>query len=189
MAFVDHCQSAEDVRNNARLVMERRRAQWRETKARMRAPRPSPEPIAPESFFDILVREAYPAIYPIQPAAQHFGIRQIQEEVCKAADIKLSEMVRKSRHNKFVIARHIAVMLSRHFTSRSLPEIGRMFGGRDHTTIIHACAKLHPVLSDIKGRLGPGATLPEWVGAAFEAYDRIRPKGIGRKMRSSDVPV
>lgn len=185
MAFIDRCQTADDVRENARRVMERRRAQWRETKARMYAPKP-PEP---ESFFDRLVREAYPAVYPIQPVTQHFNIRQIQEEVCRVADIKLSEMIRKSRHTKLVIARHIAVMLSRHFTSRSLPEIGRMFGGRDHTTIIHACAKLHPVLSDIEGRLSSSASLAEWVAAAFEAYDRIKPKGIGRKMRTSDIPA
>ncbi len=63
----------------------------------------------------------------------------IKEEVSKAFNIKVSEMNSKKRDRAIVYPRQIAMYLVRELTDFSLPGIGYNFGGRDHTTVIHAC--------------------------------------------------
>lgn len=69
-------------------------------------------------------------------------IKQIQKAVCDFYKIRVSEMKSKSRSKNIAIPRHVAAYLSREYTNTSLPEIGRAFGGRDHTTIIHSVGKI-----------------------------------------------
>jgi len=66
----------------------------------------------------------------------------IQKKVASFFGIKSSEMRSKKRNKTIVYPRQIAMHLSRELTELSLPEIGNYFGGRDHTTIIHACNKI-----------------------------------------------
>jgi chromosomal replication initiator protein len=66
----------------------------------------------------------------------------IQKRVCEYFDIKLSDMRLKKRTKQIVYPRQVAMYLSRCLTEYSLPEIGDYFGGRDHTTIIHAYEKI-----------------------------------------------
>lgn len=182
MAFVDHCQTAEDVIRNAREVVAKRRAQLPK---RPMSIIPFSKPIALEPSLEVLIRAAYPARYPL---SRNVSVREIQAEVCRVCGVKLADMLSSRRHKGLVEARMIAVMLTRHLTPKSFPEIGRLFGGRDHTTIIHARVKMEPVLIDIKARLHDSAPLSDWVAAAVEAHNRIRPKGIGRKLLSKDLP-
>ena len=63
----------------------------------------------------------------------------IKEEVSKLFNIKVSEMNSKKRDRLIVYPRQIAMYLVRELTDFSLPGIGNNFGGRDHTTVIHAC--------------------------------------------------
>jgi chromosomal replication initiator protein len=51
-------------------------------------------------------------------------------------------MKSSARSRKLTLPRQIAMYLARELTSLSLPDIGRYFGGRDHTTVIHACRKV-----------------------------------------------
>jgi chromosomal replication initiator protein len=63
----------------------------------------------------------------------------IQQKVAEHYHIKLSDMLGKKRPANIAFPRQVAMYLSRLITSQSLVEIGQMFGGRDHGTVIHAC--------------------------------------------------
>ena len=66
----------------------------------------------------------------------------IQRKVAEYFDIRPSDMTAKRRTKNVVYPRHLAMFLSREMTSLSLPEIGEQFGGRDHTTVLHAYEKM-----------------------------------------------
>lgn len=66
----------------------------------------------------------------------------IQEAVARYFDIKLEEFKSKKRNRDIAYPRQIAMYLCRELTDMSLPKIGDEFGGRDHTTVIHACDKI-----------------------------------------------
>ena len=69
-------------------------------------------------------------------------IEEIQKKVADHFSIKLSEMHSARRARSVARPRQVAMYLSKQLTSRSLPEIGRRFGGRDHTTVMHAIRKV-----------------------------------------------
>jgi chromosomal replication initiator protein len=66
----------------------------------------------------------------------------IQEAVCAQFHVKLTELKSRRRSKTLVHPRQIAMYLCRELTDASYPEIGRQFGGKDHTTIIHACKQV-----------------------------------------------
>jgi chromosomal replication initiator protein len=69
-------------------------------------------------------------------------IEDIQEVVANRFHVKISDLKSKRRTKTLVYPRQIAMFLSRDLTDASFPEIGRDFGGKDHTTIIHACKQM-----------------------------------------------
>ena len=69
-------------------------------------------------------------------------IDQIQKKVAEHFNVKISDMHSARRSRTIARPRQIAMFLSKNLTTRSLPEIGRKFGGRDHTTVIHAIKKV-----------------------------------------------
>ena len=69
-------------------------------------------------------------------------IDQIQKKVAEHFNVKVSDMHSSRRSRAVARPRQIAMFLAKNLTSRSLPEIGRKFGGRDHTTVIHAIKKV-----------------------------------------------
>ena len=69
-------------------------------------------------------------------------IRTIQRTVAQHFDIPVDSMKAKTRVSRVVRARQVAVRLSRELTDLSLVQIGKQFGGRDHSTILHACKKI-----------------------------------------------
>jgi len=66
----------------------------------------------------------------------------IQRKVAEYFEVRLSDMTAKRRSRNVVYPRHVAMFLSREMTNLSLPEIGEQFGGRDHTTVLHAYQKI-----------------------------------------------
>jgi len=66
----------------------------------------------------------------------------IEEAVAERFHVKISEMKSRRRSKTLVHPRQIAMYLCRELTNASFPEIGRHFGGKDHTTIIHACKQI-----------------------------------------------
>ncbi|MCS6896351.1 MAG: chromosomal replication initiator protein DnaA [Nitrospira sp.] len=70
------------------------------------------------------------------------AMEDIQEAVCAQFRIKLTELKSRRRSKTLVHPRQIAMYLCRELTDASYPEIGRHFGGKDHTTIMHACRQV-----------------------------------------------
>lgn len=66
----------------------------------------------------------------------------IQRKVAEYFEIRPSDMTAKRRSQNVVYPRHVAMFLARELTGLSFPEIGEHFGGRDHTTVLHACEKI-----------------------------------------------
>ncbi len=66
----------------------------------------------------------------------------IQKKVAGYFDIKISDLRAKKRHRQVAYPRQVAMYLTRELTNLTLPDIGECFGGRDHSTVIHACDKI-----------------------------------------------
>lgn len=93
-----------------------------------------------------LAAEALKALKSTQHLNQ-VSILQIQEEVSKYYHIPLKDLKGKKRVKSIVVPRQIAMYLSREMTDNSLPKIGAEFGGKDHTTVIHAHEKIQQLLT------------------------------------------
>lgn len=77
-------------------------------------------------------------------------IEDIQKRVAEYFSIKTSDMQSARRSQNVARPRQVAMYLSKILTTRSLPEIGRKFGGRDHTTVLHAVRKVEEIVSQDK---------------------------------------
>ena len=75
-------------------------------------------------------------------------IEQIQRKVAEAYGIKLSDLKAKNRTKAVAFPRQIAMYLARQLTHASLSEVGRAFGGKDHTTVLHAVDKIQVLLQE-----------------------------------------
>ena len=73
---------------------------------------------------------------------EHISIEAIQKTVADFYKIKVSDMYSAKRPKNIAEPRQIAMYLTKELTQKSLPEIGANFGGRDHTTVLHACRKI-----------------------------------------------
>ena len=73
---------------------------------------------------------------------RHITIDEIQRNVCAHFNIKMTDMSSARRARAVARPRQVAMYLAKMLTSRSLPEIGRKFGNRDHTTVMHAVKKI-----------------------------------------------
>ena len=86
------------------------------------------------------VRETLSDLLAVQ--AKLVTIENIQKTVSEYYRVRLSDMSGKSRSRSIARPRQVAMALSKELTGKSLPEIGQAFGGRDHTTVLHACRKV-----------------------------------------------
>ena len=93
--------------------------------------------LAEEVLKDILLDAAY----------REIPIELIQHEVCRYFGISKADLVGSSRSKNFAYPRQVAMYLSRELTDESLPKIGRAFGGRDHSTVMHATAKISNLIN------------------------------------------
>lgn len=89
-------------------------------------------PLAEEVLKDILPDQAY----------REIPVELIQHEVCRYFGISKADLVGQSRSKGFAYPRQVAMYLCREITDESLPKIGRAFGGRDHSTVMHATSKI-----------------------------------------------
>ena len=74
-------------------------------------------------------------------------IELIQHEVCRYFGIAKADLIGQSRSKGFAYPRQVAMYLSRELTDESLPKIGKAFGGRDHSTVMHATAKISNLIN------------------------------------------
>lgn len=79
-------------------------------------------------------------------------IENIQKTVCEYYKIRMAELLSKRRPRSIARPRQMAMAMCKELTQHSLPEIGDAFGGRDHTTVLHACRKIDE-LCETDGRL------------------------------------
>ncbi|MBU0533979.1 MAG: chromosomal replication initiator protein DnaA [Candidatus Omnitrophica bacterium] len=86
-----------------------------------------------------VVKELLKDLITVNDTKKTITIDLIKEEVSKVFNIKVSEMNSKKRDRLIVYPRQVAMYLVRELTDFSLPGIGYNFGGRDHTTVMHAC--------------------------------------------------
>ncbi|WP_416878849.1 chromosomal replication initiator protein DnaA [Litorimonas sp.] len=75
-------------------------------------------------------------------AGQRLTVDRIQRAVCEEFNVTLTDMTSKRRARVIARPRQVAMYLSKKLTKRSLPDIGRRFGGRDHTTVMHAVKRI-----------------------------------------------
>ena len=87
-----------------------------------------------------LAREALKDLLSIQN--RQIGVENIQKTVADFYKIKIADMYSKKRPASIARPRQIAMYLAKEMTQKSLPEIGELFGGRDHTTVLHAVRKI-----------------------------------------------
>jgi chromosomal replication initiator protein len=78
----------------------------------------------------------------LRASERKISIDEIQRRVAEHYNIRLSDMIGPKRVRTFARPRQIAMYLCKQLTSRSLPEIGRRFGGRDHTTVMHGVRRI-----------------------------------------------
>ena len=78
----------------------------------------------------------------LRASGRRITIDEIQKQVANHYNVKVSDMSSARRARAVARPRQVAMYLSKQLTSRSLPEIGRKFGGRDHTTVMHAVRKV-----------------------------------------------
>ncbi len=83
----------------------------------------------------------------LRSSQKKVNIEEIQKRVSQHFNVKMSDMSSARRSRTIARPRQIAMYLSKNLTSRSLPEIGRRFGNRDHTTVIHAVKKVEELRS------------------------------------------
>ena len=88
----------------------------------------------------LLAREALRDLLSIQN--RQISVENIQKPVADYYKIKIADMYSKKRPASIARPRQIAMYLAKELTQKSLPEIGELFGGRDHTTVLHAVRKI-----------------------------------------------
>jgi chromosomal replication initiator protein len=89
-------------------------------------------------------REVRDLIRPMEP--KRIKIEDIQRVVARQYNVSRSDLLSSRRTANVVRPRQVAMYLAKTLTLRSLPEIGRRFGGRDHTTVLHAVRKIEALV-------------------------------------------
>ena len=87
-----------------------------------------------------LIKESLRDLLAIQ--ARQVSIDNIQKTVSDYYNIKLSDLLSSKRNRSLARPRQLSMSLAKELTNHSLPEIGESFGGRDHTTVLHACRRI-----------------------------------------------
>jgi chromosomal replication initiator protein len=94
-----------------------------------------------------LAQEVLKDVFP-QGEMPEISVEQIQQTVVDRFDMSLQELTGDRRSQSIVYPRQVAMYLCRELTDSSLPKIGKKFGGRDHTTVIHATSKIAKLIRE-----------------------------------------
>ncbi len=125
------------------------------------APAPEPIPLAPKA----------PVISPIVPSrrewAKNPAVNEVILAVCQVWGVSAIDVRSARRTHDVMMPRHVAMALCRRLTLKSLPEIGRRMGGKDHTTCLHACRKpyLIAAIAAVAPAMGGSLDPMEWAQA------------------------
>jgi chromosomal replication initiator protein len=94
-----------------------------------------------------MVRDVVKDIFP-ERSARPISVATIQREAERLFGVTHSDLIGSKRSQAIVYPRQVAMFLSRELTDMSLPKIGAEFGGRDHTTVMHAQAKIQKLMGE-----------------------------------------
>ncbi|TMJ96778.1 MAG: chromosomal replication initiator protein DnaA [Actinobacteria bacterium] len=94
-----------------------------------------------------LAQEVLKDVFP-QGEAPEVSVERIQQTVIERFGISMQELTGERRSQSIVYPRQVAMYLCRELTDSSLPKIGKKFGGRDHTTVIHATSKIAKLIQE-----------------------------------------
>lgn len=144
MSLVEELHTARKARLVRLGAIRPQRAQLAEA-IRVIKPVKEPAPIPVDVVKQWVERQMKNAV-PIPKATTYPTIEEIQRAVCAHFNVSRIDMISPRRHKDIVLPRQIAVFLAKELTVRSLPEIGRRFGGRDHTTAIASIRKITRLL-------------------------------------------
>jgi len=87
-------------------------------------------------------------LYPRAAGRAPRSVGEIKDATCRLFGVSEAELLSAARTQRVAWPRQVAMYLSRELTSESLPSIGRQFGGRDHTTVMHACKRASARISN-----------------------------------------
>ena len=93
-----------------------------------------------------LAKEALKSL--LDSASQIVTVEKIQKVICHQYRIKLSQLKSRNNSPKFAFPRQVAMYISKELTKTSLPEIGKKFGGKHHTTVLHSIRKIEKLRED-----------------------------------------
>ena len=142
-------QTAAEIRARYRAA---RKALWTPRKVAV-APDPPPKTIDRQmaEALDAITVAAAPSVYRAEPA-ERFAITTILMACAIAGNVTMDEIRSERRQKRIIPARHVFCYLARNHTTLSFPQIGRVIGGRDHCTVIHAASKVAAWLEDGNAR-------------------------------------
>jgi chromosomal replication initiator protein len=95
-----------------------------------------------------LSTELIAEVIPRSPATRTAPVEEIQQRVAEGFGISRAELVGSSRAATPLRARQVAILLTRELTDLSLPQIGRLYGGRDHSTVLNSLRRVEAILAD-----------------------------------------
>lgn len=98
----------------------------------------------------------------VKETVRTISIDKIQKEVAEYFRVSVADLKARRRNRNIILPRQIAMYMSRKLTNSSLPEIGSAFGGKDHTTVLHACKKIEKQIQadkDIQQRINAITTV------------------------------
>lgn len=126
--------------------------------ARMSRPKPAPQPakiqsVNPEPFYRGMWFWDLVTYSPKPDAVTRPQLRKIAMVVAANYGLTLQEMMSRKRTKDIVVPRQVAMFLACKLTLRSLPEIGRFFCHRDHTTVLHARRRIESMSETLRDRL------------------------------------
>ena len=133
---------------------------------------PEPEPGPPTTPIDVDPGERFPTIAEIV---------SIVSAVWNIAPVH----IRSGRRTwECVFPRQVVYALACRLTTRSLPEIGRHLGGRDHSSVLHGRNKMQPYMERVEARLPPDATVRQW---AEEMFKEIGTGSVKQRSKKVDA--
>ena len=155
---VAECETAEDVMRLARESALRRR-QWN-ARPEPKLPDPPPEPSGPLTIGGAPVKSDLTMVFEFSQQVYRLNgteigyisyrpsVQEIAKEVSRHFKISLTDLLSERRTKDVVRPRQVAMYLAKKLTLRSLPDIARKLGGRDHTTILHGIRKITALMPD-----------------------------------------
>lgn len=119
------------------------------------------------------------------------SVAEIQRAASVEFGIPMNDLLSGRRTWNICVPRQIAMAIAKRLTLRSLPDLGRRFGGRDHTTVLHAVVKYQALVDKVAPEMAPTATALDWIRAVrhgLPGFEPFKPKRYGHPPKTSRRP-